>query len=1099
MDVVAAAYNAYLRTIHSPARVCDPYDRVMANYTPLSDYGCIAIQENLLTPLIVNTSCAESALMLAMSKVWFDKHGAKEDKKRPQLDVLETRAPRGLTIAQMIRRLQRLSIKDFPIYTYDVRTDEFLHEHGVPRDDNYAIVFVPADPSHNLNVAHWTFATVIHKESPEIQPEQEPAVIYTTMPVDRCSQNVYWRARVTPENKDAFSKMKEAKLACDCDWRVCCNHEEGFTNDVLQRALARNPHQGRMHRSGPTGSGLAIVALATQRLLSVSRPIRCCLAEEQVVQGTWRAQIIRGVTSTPYEVRLGANGRVTVVTPQGRVCEQMKLHHCEGLHVKGVYQKIKKYFHSDKMADIAHFRELDVPPYRLQLIQYSDYEQCILSGLYEKTAALAVSKISPLFGITGIRQYVAHVRSAECRMDWAADQDLSIQLPRRSELLARLSVRGELTRDNVMDTVRRIAAEERWNIDLSRREFRDWLERTVSETGMATMIPAPRGTDCWNCLQRSKTYRHLCKKCKKYQSEQPLEPVCAMDAMVTFVGMRPIWSKLFTPPVVELKADVDIYDKSRNRYLVKAGQGMTTEALYSYFRRFYGERSVRGRLAGPMFLGFEPTCFPRGEGVAALAFVIRLGAKRAHQAQAWFYDLAFTFVRPWLTTIDPESWDYFITHFSGAKRIKMLEAHQEDNEGWAPNPKLVEENSLLVELIQLTMTVFPKAEKSNNMELAKDGHLTLKETEKPRCICSPNPLFLSRMGRYTHAQTKWLAATFTWKDHLFYAGCAQPEDLNCWLNRTLSEIADPWTLVDDISAMDANHSKESFTFHDRVRAIQFPNIPTWIEAGFQGEARLKVRVGRFILSVSFVNASGVSDTSYKNSMICLIVRLIAVAHGFRDIREFSPEELHKYLHRVMVQIYLSASGDDGLTRLPDRVDGISIHDFSLSRYKQAWSWSGFDIKVQLVPPNRWRMATYLAMRPVWAGTRYEWAPEPARRLKNMFWQFDNGLHPTAWARGVARQVQGTARAVPILSDVCDWFLDVTSGPEAQVDVINPYSAFAGMKSSAVYNNRAENEFLMDYRLTREDLEIFRRTLRSTRNHLINLDTHAIRRVFEEES
>ena len=53
-----------------------------------------------------------------------------------------------------------------------------------------------------------------------------------------------------------------------------------------------------------------------------------------------------------------------------------------------------------------------------------------------------------------------------------------------------------------------------------------------------------------------------------------------------------------------------------------------------------------------------------------------------------------------------------------------------------------------------------------------------KVTQKPRFICAPEAIVLYLLGRYTHAQTKWLASRFGPQAEMFYAGCASPAELN---------------------------------------------------------------------------------------------------------------------------------------------------------------------------------------------------------------------------------------------------------------------------------------------------------------------------------
>lgn len=1049
MEAYGLAYKAVNPTSTRTPSSHEHLDRVLLRYPPLKDYGCIALHQKGL-------SCAESALMLARAVAWLD-NKAKMGKK-DVFDSLRTGVSGGLSMMGMVRKLQRMHLCHFPVYMYNAADDSFDLNHGKPRPDHYALVFVPIDSANNFNTAHWTFATVLPAAEPVAEEVVGPTVVYTSFPLEEDRDHVYWRARVQPENAIEYQKFAARGRACDCDWRMWCNHETDFLKNVANKYPLRG--------------------------------IRVTLEEETVVEGTKRAQVKDHVPGSKMTVRLGAEGRVTVQTNAGRTVERKFCHHSESLEIRGIWQNMKRTFRSNKLADYKVERVVRVAPFILDILSYSDYTESAVGMFGARCSALSASVVGSMFGVRSYPQYVASVKSAVPELGWAADHDLTLTLPRRNELLVRLSLRAELTADNVMDTVRRMAAEDNWNVDVGRAEFRDWLARVV-QVGQATMIAPLASNACWNCLRECKTYRHICKECKRKSRTTPPEPVMLMDTLVAHVGFRPIWSKEFTPPVAPYKSDVSIRDRIAKLDLVKAGVGRSTDSLFAYFRKHYGELSQRGKLAGPMFVGLEPSCFPRGEGVAAVAFLIRLGTERQHQAKAWFYDAAFQYIRGRIDVIEPETWAEFIAHFSGLKRRKMEEARRDELDGWL-KPAVRGE-------VRVGMTGFTKAEKSTSYEFIPDQSLPRKKTEKPRFICSPNAIVLSKLGRYTHAQTKWLSKKFDKTGHLFYAGCAQPNDLHDWLNSTLSEIPEPWSLVDDISAMDSNHSKLSFRFHKRIRAIQFPRIEAWIDMAYDGEEHLSVRVGRFTMSVSFVNASGVSDTSYKNSMLCLVVRLLAIAHGYRDISIMSPSDLRAYLRRVELSVYMSASGDDGLTRLPEYVDGMHISKFDLNRYSEAWSWAGFGIKVALIPPNRWRMATYLAMRPVWVGHRYEWAPEPARRLKNLFWQFDNSMHPVAWARGVASQVLGQGRAVPVLSHVVRWFLRVTTGPVAEVDVIHQYSAFYGSRLTGDYNERAEAEFCLDYRVTKNDLEILQNVLDSTSDHLVNLDTHAIRRVFAEES
>lgn len=1058
MDTFALAFRS-VRLQHrlTPGLLHDPRDRVVETYPPLADYDCYAVQyaPGHIPAGTRPISCSESVLTLAMVKVWEDKN---RDKPRVEtISTLLTESPNGLTMHQMLRRLQRLSLEKFPVCEYDRRVEEFRLIHGEQRSDKWAICFIPADDQVNPPFeAHWTFTTVVPIEAQAMPRLRAPVVIFSRLPVldqEKC----FWRARVEPGNKTIYDNQAAQGCACDCDWRLICQHERAFISDMGAQGL---------------------------------EVMRTTLAGELVVEGTYRAQVLNGTGQC--KVLKGAHGRVRVISKGGAEVKENFSHSSTCLKRIGMFQNMKAALRSDKSAVCTLAHDIDVFPYRLQLWEYEDFNQCAKSLWYKKAAAGMVSVASKAFGDPSRPRFVAHVEVEEPPLEWACDQDLTLQLPRRDELLRRLATRGELDRNNVMDVVRRLANEERWNIDMERAEFHDWLDRTVTSVGTTAMVPAQRTDVCHTCLQKRKMYRNMCKVCTRKSREERPEPIIGLDSLVVYVGNRPLWSKHFVIPAMDLKADVEIYDKYLGKFLLKEKLGMTVSQLVRRFKVHEGDQSCRGYLRGPMFLGLEPSCFPRGEGVAAQAFLVRLGVARLHEAQEWFFDLAFQIMLPHLHSIDRESWDEFIAHFRGEKRMKNLLARRDILDGW--QPLLEPDGTLLVK-----MTGFPKAEKSNSDSTGDMYVVTTKDTEKPRFICSPDPIFLASIGPYTHAQTKWLSHKFHHKKRMYYAGCSTPDELNEWLNMTISEIPEPWTLADDITAMDSNHSAESFKYHKRMRDIQFPRIPAWIEAAYVGEETVVVRVGRYRFKVGDVNASGVPDTSYKNSAMCLPVRLIAIAHGYKDLLEMDSGDQVAFIMEVLGYIYSAASGDDGLTRLPDVVCGIHTMYFSIERYNQAWAWAGFSVKTVLVPPNRWRMATFLAMRPVWSGARYEWAAEPARRLKNMFWQIDNPMHGGAWARGVASQVLSHSGHCYVLEKICTWFLNNTSGPKAEVDTINPYSPFYGMKTSGSMNERSLQEFKVDYHVYDSDIQVFEAMLASSKAVLVNFDCQLLRRVFAEES
>lgn len=666
-----------------------------------------------------------------------------------------------------------------------------------------------------------------------------------------------------------------------------------------------------------------------------------------------------------------------------------------------------------------------------------------------------------------------------------------INLPCEDEFLSRLALMPQTTRANVTDLMRRLCNEHRWPSRVDRQGFLLFLERTVEEEGAMWILPdVPQGT-CVNCLMRRKTYRGLCKECKRSMRLYKPERVLNGDMMCSYVGRRPLWSTDFKLPPFEFKESAMIKHR-KCRISFKRGD---EDAFVSWLTTQEKQLSCRGWNGGPMFNGYEPVCFPRGEATALAAFCVRLGGEPKYKSSQRFYRQLYKFVEPYIIPIEEETREKFLEHFSGDKLTKMLEAFGQIDEGWFPS---VDENGLAI----VKMKGFTKAEKGMMMVYQILCQYLDKDTLKPRFICCPDPQVLALLGPYTHAQTKWLAKEFRWDSHLYYAGCSTPEELNSWLQLTLDQCPEMFSYVDDISAMDSSHSSNSMEFHSRVRARQFRGIPDLIEALFEGEERLLVRVGNYKCCVASVNASGVSDTSYKNSLLCLFIRLFAVANAVRALDSFeTTAERFAFIEQVKNQIWISASGDDGLTRMPRILFGTDMSSpQARERYLQVWAEAGFDVKLAFVPENRWRMATYLAMRPTWNGSSYVWTPEPARRLRSLYWMIDCSLHPTAWARGISTSLLACSSCNPILSPLARWHLDRTTGPTAKVNLFsNPYSVFHDYQCGGEVTQRSVEEFCVDYRVTRSDYERYLYMLDSTHTPLVDFRCFLLDRIFQEES
>jgi hypothetical protein len=175
-------------------------------------------------------------------------------------------------------------------------------------------------------------------------------------------------------------------------------------------------------------------------------------------------------------------------------------------------------------------------------------------------------------------------------------------------------------------------------------------------------------------------------------------------------------------------------------------------------------------------------------------------------------------------------------------------------------------------------------------------------------------------------------------------------------------------------------------------------------------------------------------------------------------------------------------------------------DEARARYEEAWTWGGFSVKLAVVPPHRWRMATYLAARPTWNGEKYVWTPEPARRLKMSWWQIDSTMHPIAWGRGIATQLSVASGCHPLIRPIADWYLSVTTGPAALVNFTdNPFCPWLQRREQFQITDRAIDEFCVDYRITRGEYHRFLNLLGSVGDVHVNFSGHIFQRVFDEES
>lgn len=801
-----------------------------------------------------------------------------------------------------------------------------------------------------------------------------------------------------------------------------------------------------------------------------------------------------------------------------------------------------------------------------------------------------------------------------------------LDIPNFEELVGKLRVRQMLDAATVRHTVsNHLRAMGAFDASVSDAALAAYVQRQLSRVGYmvseeSKVPPLPANDHCWVCRRKVKTRAHKCKDCRKKDSQAHLFEPRPPPFRTAGSGVVPgfAYARVFAPihamvtrhPKPDLKSrhyvimglgEHDLYSpeveghggrlrsamvpqlswrEDGQRRVVASGYWSTQEPEFSMDRFWQrvarSERpvSVRGVQSGPGFQGCVPGCFPRGEATAAVAFIIRNLADRAHwwdsprRASRTFWSFAFDLLthyrhlstqeqrlsvrgeHPLLTAVEehgvPELWKegvrYWLDHLDGAKKREAEEAIRLIDEGEWPE---LEELKLGQHVVKsIVCKGFTKSEKTAMYEYNSDTGRFRNRVEdgdqmKPRFICAVGSLFQAALGPMTHAQTKWLSAIFSPDSRMFYAGSATPDQLAGWLKGCVSVYGRPFVVVDDISAMDANHNPDSFEFHRQVRHIQFPacarssGIFGKLEELYDAIQYVTVKVGAYRGRVSHINPSGVPDTSYKNSLMAILIRWAAYAHATYDIFEWvevpgheewagqiKMAEFHPRGYRAdptgavlraigkMVEaledFHMAASGDDGLLYVsqdattncgPGR-EAVGT-DIWMQRYKRVWNAAGFDIKVKT--EKDFELGTFLAQQPVLSTAGWEWAPEPGRRLRHAFFQFESPIHPVAWLRGVARQLLVIAPHCPVMSILCPWILQTTKGPTALfTQAFNPHNPMWKNEARGTLCAEGVERFLRVRRIPREVYDDFAQFVRAQPHPFVMLEHTFLSMIFAAE-
>lgn len=719
-------------------------------------------------------------------------------------------------------------------------------------------------------------------------------------------------------------------------------------------------------------------------------------------------------------------------------------------------------------------------------------------------AAYTIHSVASLvFEHLAISHEFQYAPSIEPRVD--AEDLVFAKAPFSAELRSRLALRTSVSLDKVVvrDIARRLMAESKWVHKVSWEEVEVWVNAVAEERGFSSqpphVIPMLLPVQCYTCLQKRPIRWHECKDCRRSRVHDP--EVALRNQLTEYgvfhLGFVGIWSQPFTPPIVELKPNA--YVK-----LPKIGKTTSMAVVMTWYRGQDVTDSMRGRNAGPTFTSFTPTCYPRHKAVAILAFCFRLAGARTHQPDPRVWDAALLFKRWRLRQLERSTKLEILLHYKGAKLRRMQQAYQEIMDGWLFDCYGRGNDGTLFEAKpMLRAGGFPKAEKSSMSILPSDqGFLYLdKPRVKPRLIVNPDPKYILELSCFTHPQLKWLAETRSFKDHLYYAGCSPPEELNLWCNTTLQDLGGSFVTYNwDVNSMDSNHSKCSYSASQSQFKQQFPGNHDRAMELLTAMRTLKLKIDNVGLYVEDVLPSGVPNTSYLNSDHSLSIAPLALAHAVRDCTNYSIADWYAFAWVVLQFVWVAVAGDDGHCRLPRYILGTDMMTAEAQgRFVEIWSLAGFPIDLVVFAELDWRHATFLAHRPVWSGHRYEWAPEHARRLRGLYWMIDCPLHPVAWARGVSRQMATAYPHDPVISVIANWYLHNTKGPTIQYVSDNPFYAYRDYKGGGHVTPRAIREMCEDYKVSTQDYDYFLSQLRSTRNVLVAFRCHFLDRLFQSES
>ncbi len=989
------------------------------------------------------------------------------------------------------------SMPGFPIFVYDVIRADYIFVRGFRRVDGFAIVFFP-------NLPHWSIVMLSQEEHvPHV-----PLVYFGNVPLD--SQDIYWHFdQPTPS---ALHKQSLG-LACRCTSR--CHHE----GERFQSA----PSVGFGKRGISLGHQLVVIAHKSPYSRGRQdhlhfRELNHVVAEEP--EDCWLIGNV-DLSSVQYVTLTKIRLSVYCVLPDYR-------RRIFGFSVATIVSAINaclKFKTSRRVGVLETCPSFPRPHMPLlRLPEFPSFREQIVQYLYGETTRQYLTRVSSLF-LRQCRETVGHVLTmlkdfyilgfhSLSSTQWLMVSGVSlfhayvfIRLRRHSAMprltlgrtwlptsLTGLPFSTELVNRTAMGTdplacrnlLKRALAEYDHPILVDPIEVERWIDNVTTAVGTMP-VPSLGSGVCHSCMKKRKLKKLRCADCRALEL-----PPCDL----VYFGMVPAMYPLVEQhPLIPSNMPFRTHN-SRHSSFSWEGVSLTstTEVMAIYDANRPILRS-RGVLCGPMWCGVVIRCYPSNIETTLVAAAIRMAVFPTNNPQPLFWKNMLTMLPVLLPAkqLAPVTPTEVLDNQRSADRRKKLEECF----------KLIDEGFPIHRAVRkgMTMGAFSKLEKHCPVTL-KRGFWTIKPKLAPRLINNPKALLNALMSVYTLPILDWLHTTWSSTSNVFYAGCSSPQDLNVFL-ATASE--NRYVLEDDVSMMDGSHTESSQDFFRSAVLRCFSGRHREIlMALLELCQHLRVVKGKLKLDITGPNPSGVPVTSLLNSITTAFVRVCALYFAYTGEDPTLLADLQPFKHFLGL-IYCAVAGDDGCVFLPAQILGTDTFspDF-MARYIHYFSLSGFDVgpsKIRIHRPFQWRLHTFLAMRPYWSGERYEYGVEISRRMKAMFWMLDKNHHPLAWGRGVALSLYKASRHVPVISDICKWYLSCTRGVTTSISIAsftNPYSSVYGYEVIGDINDRCVREFCIDYGVSKDLYDDFLVYLWSQTNPLINLDHPLLWAISQKE-